>query len=63
MRVDIVRTVRREVYANYYRVEVWPRRRHINMLNKNLSVIYIGVETCKLDVNNDNVEIRTYFLN
>jgi hypothetical protein len=61
--VDIVRTVRREVGVNYYSAEVWPRRRHINMLNKNLSVIYIGVETCKLDVNNDNVEIRTYFLN
>lgn len=61
--MDIVSTVRREVGANYYSAEVWPCRRHINMLNKNLSVIYIGVETCKFDVNNDNAEIMTYFLN
>jgi hypothetical protein len=59
----VVLANKKEVGVNVHGAELWPRKRHICTVSRYFSVIYIGVETCNLGVNNDDAGISVYFLN
>jgi hypothetical protein len=59
----VVMANKNEVGANAHGAELWPRKHHICTVSRYFGAIYIGAETCNLGANNDDAEVRIYFLN